>query len=1122
MNNMAYSQMIGMGGPTPFSERMAGGMMSRMAGIGGPLASGLMGLAGLDPMSLGMKAGMAAWGGGGGLLGAGMAGMGAFGLASGGMALAGFAGNQMMMGGQQQAALNSALRGSFNFMNPNGTQGFSRSDMSSIGGTLRSMTHQFGPEGQVTSFGELSQLAANMGKMGMASGVRDAQDFSRKFREMITTLKSVAHELGTSLEEAQQFMSAQRSSGIFKTGDQSRFASMARGTALSGGLALSEVTGMASIGSQIARSVGGLGRQGAFGGMRAIGQVGSAMQVGALSEEDIYNATGLTGAEGRQAMASNMMAGGAQFLKSSRGRYFLASMAGRNGSLDEESVANWMAGGMDVGETKAQANRNLSRVGRANFIRNEGRLRGSVLERFGALAPTMAYQQWLSSKGYDPTSMDDKAMLAFQRFSGMGRDEADNAIAMVQKLPEMLAQQRQSGQDDRYSQQLSHYRSTHGIEGLKNRFKPVREGIQGKFQRVGQDIFNTGSDMLEQWFNGLMGTYERRLSGDIDEVWRNAKMGGRGTSQLSTALRAGGGPMTSRFGGGGGGLMSSAYDRSKTLQSFAEMGRSSSAVGALTSENRDWLQGAYTSTLSKYSGEKRMRAFGQMLEQRASTGDKQAQALLKTWQGSEQGDRAGLLAAAEREGGISSDVSLGKSWQLPELGMSSGLFRTVQEGDRAVGAAVLGSNKSERDVAHAQSFLGNTMAGKVLSFLGARAATGDTMGERLLGTVTGEEAQKTAIGAYARSAEGASIMRGLVTGDKSSLEAAQKEVQEINVRGQKGELSARDEGVRSLLQQSILGMKFDQMPSGGPGMDALLNEARQMTGKNVTLEDLKRYRDVAKGIVGAQARDDIMHLTDRARDDLGEQGRAYAKMGLGTLNSDGTVNLNTDTTKGLSQAGMSVVGLAQATINMRARLGDDPTANAGILEQIAKMGGEEYDKISKMSLSEKKAFARRFAGTQEGSMAGESLMREQRLSGLMKHCRGAAGGIASLLGVDLTKEEMEGLKGKDAAQTAAFLAQKKGITDEAFQKDLASSIQAAKGGQVGQAADILNRGISQSKEAREKLGGQKKDPQEEVAQAVKEGNKFLKALVDSNKAAVAALAEINAKTDSGNAEDKKK
>ena len=384
MNNAQHSQMLmgmlrNLGGGSG-ADQLAGMGMSRGAAIAGPMGSSIMGAIGLDPMSIGLSAGRAAWSSGAGVMGAGMVGMGAMGAVAIGGVAASYAGSQMMTGAQQQLGLNQSLQQNFRFMNQQGGTGFTSRQGFQIGDHLRGMTGAQGDGGEVASFGELSKLASNMGRMGMGQNVRTVADFKEKFKQMVTTLKLVATDLGTSLEEAQKMMASMKNSGVFKGSDVTKMSGEMRSGALAGGLAMSEMSGMANIGSQISRSIGGTGAQGAFAGMRTITQLGVAQKVGAISEEDIYNATGQTGAEGRQAMATAQMQQSAQFLKSGRGRTMLASMAGKDGHLNEDSVSEWMSGGMTTGRASELALKNANGVGRANFIRNEGRLRGAVLE----------------------------------------------------------------------------------------------------------------------------------------------------------------------------------------------------------------------------------------------------------------------------------------------------------------------------------------------------------------------------------------------------------------------------------------------------------------------------------------------------------------------------------------------------------------------------------------------------------------------------------------------------------------------------------------------------------------------------------------------------------------------
>lgn len=536
MQQQQYSGMIGQGygGGSLYGGAMSGGMgdrvmggaMSRVGAVGAPIMTGAAGLMGLDPMSLGLKAGIGAYGAGMGLGGAAMAG-GAVALPAMAFgAAAQHVGQQMWEGAGQQMNLNQTLRGSYNFRNAQGGQGFNRSDMTSIGTMIRDMSGQFGPGGEITGFRELTQLAGKMSTMGLAQGVKDVKDFAERFKTMVTSLKHMATDLGTTLEGAMEFAAAAKQSGVFGMGRAAAFTSAARQTAVAGGLAVSEVTGAGLIGSQISRAMGGLGRQGNNAGMRTIGQIGSATQMGVLSEEDIYNVTGLTGAEGRQAYATSSMQKTASFLQSGRGRRMLASMAGKDGTLDESAVQEFLSGGMSIQETMRLDNKMKSTVGRANFIRNEGRLRGAAMERLGAFLPAMQMQQWAASKGIDINDMDDRSMLFAQRQLGMGRDEVDQAIKMAKAMPRILQQQRQSAEDDAFHQGMGLQRKQMGIEGIRTRFDQAKEQINSKLQKAGQDVLNAGSEAVDSFFTHLAGQYSQTVSEKADAAYRSAMFGG--------------------------------------------------------------------------------------------------------------------------------------------------------------------------------------------------------------------------------------------------------------------------------------------------------------------------------------------------------------------------------------------------------------------------------------------------------------------------------------------------------------------------------------------------------------------------------------------------------------------
>lgn len=681
-------RMLSLGSGPGSADMLAGGGLSRLSAIGRPMGSAAMGMMGLDPMSLGMRAGMGAWNMGGGLMGAGMAGIG---VAAGAGILgvgAQWAGGQMMTGAQQQLGLNMAMRQNFNFMNSQGGMGFTSNQGFQVGDALRGMAGVAGPGGEFQTFGELSKLAANMGRMGMGQNVRTVQEFKENFKKMLDTVKTIAHDMGTSLEEAQKMMVSMKNSGIFQKADQIRLSGGMRMGGLATGLAMSEFSGAANIGSQISRSIGGLGRQGAFAGMRTMEQIGMAQRVGAINEEDIYNATGLNGAEGRQALAAAQMQQSASFLQSGRGRRFLASIAGQNGTLNMDAVNEWMAGGnMTTGRTMELAHQNLAGVGRANFIRNEGRLRGAALEKFGGLAQSMVYKQWLGSRGFDANDMDDRAMLAFQRFSGMGRDEADLAIKQIQSLPQQIhaMQAAEAGRD--FGDMKARLSKTQGIEGLKRKFELAREHVQDKMQSVGAKILEAGTNTIESWFNHTMGIYTSHVTEGIDEIASKMELGGSGAKDMyrrhfQGALGAGG--------AAGAGL--SKYLGNQDLKLAATIGSSDPTVAAFGKNNADFMKIATLGSSGK-SPQEALANFRTELAEKAKTSDT-AKAILDKFNAKDATDsqRIAMLQTMQEQAGVAKagQISSQLAKQVFEYTPGGSTPQTEAEFQESLGRSVLG------------------------------------------------------------------------------------------------------------------------------------------------------------------------------------------------------------------------------------------------------------------------------------------------------------------------------------------------------------------------------------------------------------------------------------------------
>ena len=434
MQGMQHASMISQQAGGPYSPQMTTGenVMGRAANIGSammPIAAGGMSLLGMDPISLAARGVFS-----GSAMGAGM-GLAAGGILGGGLMAGQYAGKQVMAGMQEQQQLNSTLRSNFNAQGMSG-RGFGLGGMGDIGQMMRGMSMEQGPGGEFTSMSQLTSMAARMGQMGGGRGVSDAREFTQKFREMMDTVKEVAEAFSTNLEQAQQVMQSMKSSGIFRR--QGEVAQAVRGWAQAGGIATEEVSQAMQFGSQMSRAIGGRGVAGAMGGMKTMGQIGVMQQMGSLSEEKIYDLTGQTGAAGRQALAQQQMQGAARFLKGGLGRRFIASMAAEDGSLDDESAQEYMEGGVGTGRTMGMAGKNLGKVGRANFIRNEGRLRGAALAKFGGMAPIAVMSQWLEQRGMDP--MSDRGQIFMSRRLGMSVDEVeiDRVVVRMHGAPHIM------------------------------------------------------------------------------------------------------------------------------------------------------------------------------------------------------------------------------------------------------------------------------------------------------------------------------------------------------------------------------------------------------------------------------------------------------------------------------------------------------------------------------------------------------------------------------------------------------------------------------------------------------------------------------------------------------------
>ena len=544
------------GGPTAgaYGEALAGRMVSMgqtgvgLAGAGltalgaasslGLVGGGLGTVAAMaNPISMAGSAAIGAYG----MAGGGMAGLAAGGLAGGAIGLPLYAGamyasglaKNFTGGMQDQMALNSTLRQNFNFLGGQGAygRGFNQQQMGQIGRDvsqeLRSNTF--------TSAGELNQVIAGGAQMGQFTGVRDVQEFSRKFKEMLTTLKTVQRELGGSLTEAMEFVNQSRQAGVFGTTSATRFAGTIRTVSAATGFDQGQLVQLASNGAQIARAVGGNGAQGAFGALRGISTVSTALQGGMISEEMLSAATGgRTGQDAMSSFVTDMMQQTARYSRTAAGRYTVFGLANREGTgLDEGSVLDFMSGDVGAGSLSRRAHQQVGRMGRAQAINREGLLRGGLLEQ-GGMAAQLGYMRMLvGDRALDQG--DDLTSLVMQRRLHMSRPQAEIMTSLMRNQGRIASQEADDAvSSTREGALRTDVRERRSLDAFTRHFTHSIEDATGMLtaRDMGRSFVTKISSSAEKVLNDLLGITSEQMTTEGQRSMSRMRQGRASRSDL--------------------------------------------------------------------------------------------------------------------------------------------------------------------------------------------------------------------------------------------------------------------------------------------------------------------------------------------------------------------------------------------------------------------------------------------------------------------------------------------------------------------------------------------------------------------------------------------------------------
>lgn len=1047
-------------GSEGYSERLAGGAINTASAML-PVASLGMGLLGLDPLSLGMRAGFGVGGTFG--LGAGVAaGAGVASVAGMGAMAASYAANQGLQGMQQQQALNNSLRQNFTFQNQWGGRGFDRQSMSQIGQGIRQMSTQQGHMGEMHSFEELSRLAANMGRMGMGQNIRSAREFSDKFKQMVTGLKEIAQEFGTTLEEAQKMMAGMRNVGVFKTGDVTAMARRISAGALAGNMSTSEFTSMQSIGAQISRSIGGLGRSGQAAGVQALTHVGSALASGVLTEQQIYETTGLSGAEGRRAMATGMLEREGQFFSSRLGRRALAAMAGRNGRLDRESVERFMNGDIGTDETMQMAGQNLSKIGRANFIRNEGRLRGEAMAQFGGTGHAMVMQGWLRKRGIDVgtggSDEQDRALIFMQRRLGMGTEEAENMVRMIQGMPEMMRQRNDSASLEQYARGERERLSKQGLEGVKRKIEKFSSDVNNTLRQAGADMYKDISDRIESFVNILTDTKQSLAPEGMAEFARQSdRAGGAGTRARSAVLGRSG--STASLKGGTAVAMTPSVALTQGIRQGLGMSVQRNKILGSLDAHTDAIREAIAGGASE--DETQRDRVDRILGVLKGSKDVDVQKLLRATGVGADGKQ---LSAADR---LKNRAALAAYAEKAAMGVdfsegASGLGALKQKhGEHAGGGmAELLRNLSDptKDQAAMKRGLGQMISGRTslidrlnkgtvtagdgswsdYVYSGAAKEEMLQVGEMFMGeSIRPLAGQIDKLigggGGQAKTTDYVSVLQDRSTMERmSDPREAAKRLAEL---GGKKDLTSIEIAERDLLHMNSIQSEMDALESKGKltkdAKAALAKKLSARIGRPVTVDQMDGMMQGLKGgkaVVQQAAREEYFRSV---RSQHGDE--LSADLSSGKIQaSGGKLELSEAAAKGLDKASLDYTNRVLQTKDKLSTISDETGGTVGYesligqrdaqQEELAGMSDKQLEMLSKSGVLTRDA--RYFAHRRK--VVDKAATRAAKYGASGK----AMNAAAAALGIDLSSEELAGMKGQSLQDAAGGLVERLGIDGE--------------------------------------------------------------------------------------------
>jgi hypothetical protein len=405
-------------------------------------------------------------------------------------------------------------------------------------GSISTMIREMGTSDTFSSVEELTRVLDTTSQMKLFKGVQSAREFRQRFRDTVAGLREIAEDLHTTLEGATQFYDQQRQMGIFGSQAISSSLQRTRGYAGASGMSMEQMQTIGMQGAQFGRAVGIRGRVGAAAMQRIASNIGVGMQIGVLSDEMVSEATGgLTGAEGAQAMAGQIMERNMRFLQRREGRALLAAAWDpESGGINQGMVNRIMSGNVDFNQLLSQGRRNIYGSGRnrSEFFRNEERLRGDLMEAGGGDLSLMVLARHFENRGVDEDNPQLERWL--RRRYGASQGEIEAAREMSRNMPQIIAESRARVLQQTENDLNTRTREMSGLSGLQRRLSTAwSRDVEGPLRQLGDDLTTAWTQGVEQIVGDLEGSITTRVGATARQAASDVAAGRANTFNMSGA-----------------------------------------------------------------------------------------------------------------------------------------------------------------------------------------------------------------------------------------------------------------------------------------------------------------------------------------------------------------------------------------------------------------------------------------------------------------------------------------------------------------------------------------------------------------------------------------------------------